>query len=839
MTSRRHPLLLLVLCLAALGGGMAAAQQAARVQPIVAPRAVPAGDAMILTHFNPTAPNRGPCTGPGRVMRITEIGPESGWQAGPTAAGLAFHNPQGLALDANRMLYVADRDNRRLVRMEDVSGTGWRAFAGSGGNQLSPLGTQRGCNDSNHGVQDVAIDRAGRFYVAVANPWRIIRIDNFEGAGWITYPSSGRDEFSGRLVALDAQERIYIADNTNHRLMRMDDMSGRGLVTLGSFGNGVRQFNQPMGVDFDRQGRIYIGDEYNHRIVRVDDMTGAGWVSFGSYGSGIGQLSTPHEVSIDTLGRIHIADTGNNRYVRIDSMTGAGWVTFGNRELQGRDLEFSATKSLLVIGRGPVIPSLSLVPMVTVGSTQRTTLVAFSTGSDPVAATVAFTRPNDRRCGRPCEEPMSVTVDDVTASTFDRTIPPNGTMRLAASDAGEAVTGYARLRTTATVGGFALVQAMRGNTVTSEAAVPPFDPSDHFTFYIDNTNDARTVLVFDNPKPVGREPPPPPPCGSCEPGWTSSTARLRDRHGAVVATTTVGLAPGYQQIRSATQMFPAAGPGFEGTLEVESGESLLKIVAAAVRYEHGASDVFTLLPAVRHLEHPSRQGHLTGIALPVPTATTRDYPHIADGGSYRTEFVLVNPTNAATTATLQFFAADGAPLPLPIRGSSATSITVSLPARGVERVVTTGAAAEVSWGWARLTSPAAIDAIVVLQTVVDGAIRAEAPVWAASPAVRVRAFAENAAFTRSGIAVNNPNNNSVAATFLLRDAAGNVVASATRDLPARGYLAQFVTQLFPEFVEIDGTIDVETNGGPVGAVGIRYDNDGGTVFTLTPVVALP
>ena len=60
-----------------------------------------------------------------------------------------------------------------------------------------------------------------------------------------------------------------------------------------------------------------------------------------------------------------------------------------------------------------------------------------------------------------------------------------------------------------------------------------------------------------------------------------------------------------------------------------------------------------------------------------------------------------------------------------------------------------------------------------------------------------------------------------------------------RDLPARGYLAQFVTQLFPEFVEIDGTIDVETNGGPVGAVGIRYDNDGGTVFTLTPVVALP
>ena len=835
MVKVRHSLLLLVLCLAALGGGMAAAQQAGRVQPIVAPRAVPADDAMILTHFNRTAPNRGPCTGPGRVIRVTEIGDESGWQAGPTAAGLAFHNPNGLALDANRMLYVADRDNRRIVRMEDVAGTGWRTFAGSGGNELSRPGSQRGCNDSDHGVHDVAIDRTGRLYVAASNPWRIIRIDNFEGAGFTTY---GNDEFSGRLVALDAQERIYIADNRNHQLIRLDDMSGRGRVTLGSFGNGIRQFNQPMGVAFDQRGRIYIGDEYNHRIVRVDDMTGAGWVSFGSYGSGIGQLSTPHEVSIDTLGRIHIADTGNNRYVRIDSMTGAGWVTFGNNELQGRDLQFSATKSMLVIGRGPVIPYLGLVPMVTVGGTQRTTLVAFSTG-EPVAATVAFSRANDRRCGMPCEEPMSVTVDDVTASTFDRTIPPNGTMRLTSSDSGEAVTGYARLRTTDDVGTFALVQAVRETTVTSQAAVPPFDPADHFTFYIDNANDARTVLVFDNPKPSGREPPPPPPCGSCEPGWTSATARLRDRRGAVVATTTVGLAPGYQQLRSASQMFPAAGPGFEGTLEIDHGESLQKIVAAALRYEHGASDVFTVLPVVRHLEHPSRQTHLTGIALPVSTATTRDYPHIADGGNYRTELVLVNPTNAATTATVQFFGADGAPLARPIGGSSATSVTVSLPARGVERVVTAGAAAEVSWGWARLTSPAAIDAIVVLQNVVDGAIRAEAPVWAASPAARLRASVVNAGFTRSGIAVSNPNNNGVAATFLLRDAAGSVVASATRDLPARGYLAQFVTQLFPEFAEIDGTIDVETNGGPLGAVGIRYDNDGGTVFTLTPVVGLP
>ena len=62
--------------------------------------------------------------------------------------------------------------------------------------------------------------------------------------------------------------------------------------------------------------------------------------------------------------------------------------------------------------------------------------------------------------------------------------------------------------------------------------MPAFDPADHFTIYVDNTNNSRTALVFSNPRPEGREPPPPPPCGSCDAGWLSMTATLRDKRGA-------------------------------------------------------------------------------------------------------------------------------------------------------------------------------------------------------------------------------------------------------------------------------------------------------------------
>ncbi|MBM3817988.1 MAG: hypothetical protein FJW14_03055 [Acidimicrobiia bacterium] len=823
--------------MALLAGTLVAAQQAGPVLPITAPRALPPDDAMVLTHFNRSPSFLGPCVGPGRVIRITEIS-ETGWEAGPTAPGLTFYNPNGVALDAAGLLYLADRDNRRIVRMGDVAGTGWRAFAGSGSNILAPLGRQDGCVQSTHGVHDVAFDGAGRIYAATSNPWRIVRIDNMDGAGWTTFAMPGDTQFQVRAVALDARGRIYLSDNGRHRIIRIDDMSGRGLVTLGSFGNGVRQFNQPMEMTFDRHGRFYIADEYNHRIVRVDDMTGSGWITLGSYGSGIGQFAAPHGIVVDTTDRIHVADTGNDRYVRVDSMTGAGWVSFGNRELQGRDLEFSATKSMLVIGRGPVIPYLRVVPLVAAGGTHRTTLIAVNTGTEAVAATVALVRGNNRVCGRPCDGPMTVTVDGVAASSFERTIAPNGTMRLSAEGAAEAVTGYARLRSLDDLAAFAILQATRGGTVTSQAAVPAFDPADHFTIYVDNTHDARTALIFDNPRPEGREPPPPPPCDTCEPGWITMTATLRSKGGATIGTAPIrGNPPGYHVVHFVSQLFPEAGPGFEGTLEIDAGVGLRKAVATAIRYEHAGDAVFTLLPPVRHLEHPSRQTHFSGVALPVSTAVRRDYPHIADGGSYRTEFVLVNPTNAATTATMSFFGPDGSPLALPVRGGTSTGLAISLPPRGVERVVTAGTAAETRWGWARLTSPAAIDAIVVLQSMTDGAIRSEAAVWAASPAIRLRVYVSNAASTESGIAINNPNDSSVATTILLRDASGQVVASTAPTLPARGYLAQFVRQLFPGFEEFEGTIDVETNGGPLGALGLRYEN--ATVFTTYPAAVVP
>jgi len=214
---------------------------------------------------------------------------------------------------------------------------------------------------------------------------------------------------------------------------------------------------------------------------------------------------------------------------------------------------------------------------------------------------------------------------------------------------------------------------------------------------------------------------------------------------------------------------------------------------------------------------------------------------VADGGSYRTNFILVNSTDTATTATLEFFSNDGTPLALPVGGTARTSQTVLLAARSVERLVTDGTSTGTTVGWARVTAPiGGIDGSAIFQTVVNGTITSEAGVSASPAASRFATYVDSLGPAESGLAVSNPNNTNVNVTFNLRNSSGEIVASTTRTLTPFAHFAQFFTQLFPTgFEEFEGTMEAVTTGGSVSAVALRYDNPGGTVFATTPVIIIP
>jgi streptogramin lyase len=199
-----------------------------------------------------------------------------------------FTAPRGIFVDSGGKIYIADTENNRIVRADDLTGAGWTTLGvlGQGVNQfVLPYGVS-----VHRGIIYVAVSGAGQ------NLRSVVRANDMTGAGWTRFGTWGRgvnqfDTPAG--VFLDAAGRIYVADSANHRIVRMNDMSGAGWTTLGSQGNGAEQFNIPTSVYLDSAGRIYVADSANSRIVRVNDITGAGWTAFGTSGGGAKQFSLP------------------------------------------------------------------------------------------------------------------------------------------------------------------------------------------------------------------------------------------------------------------------------------------------------------------------------------------------------------------------------------------------------------------------------------------------------------------------------------------------------------------------------------------------------------------
>lgn len=278
------------------------------------------------------------------------------WQTGPAGSTVpsvpqgngTLNAPWHIAVDSRQRIYVADRDNNRIVRMDDLAGHGFKTFSGVGANQLALPGCEGGAIPPPGCVASVTVDSAGRIYIVASS--RIVRIDDMDGTGWTTLggPGSsptGPGSFAGpKVVIIDAQGRILVSDSAGGRIVRLNDMEGNGRVNFGSPGSGVGQFLKPEGVAFGSLGDV----DHAHPI-----------------GTAVGKFDEPHDVAVGPSGKIYILDTLNARIVRIDDMTGAGWTTFGTRTNQQTGctgpqdplckppglFEFVAAKGLRVVAR--------------------------------------------------------------------------------------------------------------------------------------------------------------------------------------------------------------------------------------------------------------------------------------------------------------------------------------------------------------------------------------------------------------------------------------------------------------------------------------------------------
>ena len=278
---------------------------------------------------------------------------------GAAATAAQLNNPYNVALDGSGNLYIADTSNHRIRKVDSsgnistVAGTGMRGFGGDGAAATAAqLNFPRG----------VALDGAGNLYIADRLNNRIRKVDSsgnistVAGNGTRSFGGDGAAATEAQLnlpngVALDGSGNLYIADTSNHRIRKVDSsgnistVAGSGTAGFGGDGGSATdtaaRLNNPNGVALDGAGNLYIADTWNRRIRTVDSSGNISTVAGGgsSLANGImattARLNFPNRVAVDGSGNLYIADTNNHRIRKADSsgnistVAGNGTSSFG------------------------------------------------------------------------------------------------------------------------------------------------------------------------------------------------------------------------------------------------------------------------------------------------------------------------------------------------------------------------------------------------------------------------------------------------------------------------------------------------------------------------------
>lgn len=135
-----------------------------------------------------------------------------------------FNEPYGVAVSADGTIFVSDSQNRRL-QVFDANGTYLRQWGSTG----SGNGQFGNASIYNNGPAHVAIDDAGRVWVADPNNWRV---QIFTPAGtYIGQVGSGYGTSNGKFafpncVALAPGWQVYVADETDNLIQQMSVVIG-------------------------------------------------------------------------------------------------------------------------------------------------------------------------------------------------------------------------------------------------------------------------------------------------------------------------------------------------------------------------------------------------------------------------------------------------------------------------------------------------------------------------------------------------------------------------------------------------------------------------------------
>ncbi|MEK7475414.1 MAG: kelch repeat-containing protein [Candidatus Coatesbacteria bacterium] len=292
----------------------------------------------------------------GTITTVAGTGSKGYNGDGIPATTAQTNGPEGFAVDSVGNRYIAERFGNRVRKVSVASGL-ISTVAGTGTGAYNSDGISATVANVS-GTDGVALDPAGNLFIADRDNNRIRKVDATTGlistvAGTGTYGYNGDG-----ILATAAQLRypsgiaifsgnLYITDNASHRIRKVVLASGlistvAGTGTGGYNTDGVAattaQLNWPNGVALDAVGNLYIADGQNHRVRKVDAVSGlistvAGTGTTVYNGEGIpattAGLNVPCGIHLDPAGNLYVGEYFANRIRRVDAATGLIYIAAG------------------------------------------------------------------------------------------------------------------------------------------------------------------------------------------------------------------------------------------------------------------------------------------------------------------------------------------------------------------------------------------------------------------------------------------------------------------------------------------------------------------------------